>query len=227
MEEQKPKELKKARARKLGTLTRTRRRAFIIIESKGSRTELTKVLKELDLALEAVQEAHDHCTTYMSEEEDISNAQKYIEDVDKQYSEAVERIRTHLEARKDEAPSVVSAIGRPASSGVSERSDVARAREAEIQERLKKVELAQIQKRLQLEQQEQELKRKRILQEAADAHQRAEMEASIQKAALDDLQWERRNDFNDHPDAPEDKEVHAPEMAVNAGSDHDKKSSGT
>ena len=102
MEEQKLKELKKARARKLGTLTRTRRRAFIIIESKGSRTELTKVLKELDLALEAVQEAHDHCTTYKSEEEeDISNAQKYIEDVDKQYSEAVERIRTHLEARKD------------------------------------------------------------------------------------------------------------------------------
>ena len=121
---------------------------------------------------------------------------------------------------------MVSAIGRPASSGVSERSDVARAREAEIQERLKKVELAQIQKRLQLEQQEQELKRKRILQEAADAHQRAEMEASLQKAALDDLEWERRNDFNDHPDAPEDKEVHAPEMAVNAGSDHDKKSSG-
>ena len=84
MEEDKLKVLKNVRARKLGTLTRTRRRAFIIIEAKGSRTELTRVLKELDLALEAVQEAHDHFTTHLTEEEDIGLAEKYMEDVDKQ-----------------------------------------------------------------------------------------------------------------------------------------------
>ncbi|XP_043225032.1 uncharacterized protein LOC122383037 isoform X1 [Amphibalanus amphitrite] len=201
------KTLKQTRARKLGTLTRTRRRAFILIEAKGSRTELTKILKELDLTFEAVQEAHDSFVDQLTQEEDVKTAVKYIEDVEKQYSDAVERISEHLEARKDEAPSVASAVGQvAANSAVSERSEVAKAREAEIQERIKEMEFSQMKKQLEIEQQEQELKRKRMLQEAADARSRAALEASLQKAALDDLQWERRNDF---PDLTE-QDVHAP-----------------
>ena len=77
MDEDKLKVLKKVRARKLGTQTRIRRRAFIILEAKGSHTEqLTRVLKELDLTLEAMQEAH-NCTSHLKEEEDIRLANNY------------------------------------------------------------------------------------------------------------------------------------------------------
>ena len=203
MEADKLKILKQTRARKLGTLTRTRRRAFILIEAKGSRTELARVLRELDVLFEAVQEAHDNVVAQLAEEEDIDTAQKYIYDVEKQYSDAVERIREHLEARKDEASSVATRDSRLSGSRGSERSELTKVREAEIQERVKKMELSQMQQRLQIEQQEQELKRKRLLQEASDAHQRATLEASLQKAALDDLQWDRRNDFRDMPGAAE------------------------
>ena len=57
--EEKLKVLKNSRARALSKLTRTRNRAFIIIGSRGSRTQLVEVLKELDVSLDAVQEVHD------------------------------------------------------------------------------------------------------------------------------------------------------------------------
>ncbi|XP_043241191.1 uncharacterized protein LOC122391399 [Amphibalanus amphitrite] len=53
------KSLKGARAKKLGNLTRIRRRAFIIIDAKGSRTQLSELLKDLDQALEAIQEVNE------------------------------------------------------------------------------------------------------------------------------------------------------------------------
>ena len=198
--EEKLKALKSSRARKLGTLTRTRRRAFIIIEAKGSRTQLGEILKELDVALDAVQEVHDQYTALLTSDEETTAAESYIEDVEKQHAEAVERIKEHLEARKDEAPSVVSE--RPhitAKSATSVSPDEAKAREAEIQRRLKEVEVKKTQERLELEAQEQELARRRKLLEATDAHEMAKLEEDLQKAALDDLQWERKDDFAENP----------------------------
>ena len=193
------KTLKNSRARKLSTLTRTRRRAFIIIEAKGSRTQLGEILKELDVALDAVQEVHDEYATLLTTEEEVKAAETYIKDAQTQHSEAVERIREHLEARKDEVPSIVS--GKSKHSGVSKKSrcsaspEETKARSAEIQKRLKELELKKTQERLELEAQEQEMARKRKLLEVTNAHEMAKLEASLQKAALDDLQWERLDDF--------------------------------
>ena len=194
------KSLKNSRARKLSTLTRTRRRSFIIIEAKGSRTQLGELLKDLDVALDAVQEVHDQYAALLSTAEEVEAAELYIKDVERQHLEAVERIREHLEARKDEAPSTASsksAISRKSGSSVS--PEETKAREAEIQRRLRGLELKRTQERLQLEAQEQDLARRRKLMEATDAHEMAKLEASLQRAALDDLQWERRDDFVEGP----------------------------
>ena len=193
------KALKSSRARKLSTLTRTRRRAFITIEGKGSRTQLIGVLKDLDLALDAVQEVHDQYAALLTADEDVKAAESYIRDVEKQHSEAVDRIQEHLEARKGEAPSIGSGASNvTGKSKASATSKVMKAREVEIQEHLKEVELKKTQQRLELEAQEQELARKRKLLEASDARDMAKLEASLQKAALDDLQWDRRNDFDEN-----------------------------
>ena len=197
--EDKLKAFKTSRARKLSTLTRTRRRAFIIIEAKGSRTQLGEILKELDVALDAIQEVHDQYAALLTREEELKAAESYIAEVERQHTEAVERVGEHLEARKDEAPSVVSARSNvTANSRSSASSELAKARDAEIQERLKEVELTKTQQRLELEAQEQEIARKRKMLEATDAHEMAKLEASLQKAALDDLQWERRDDFTEN-----------------------------
>ena len=202
--EEQLKALKNSRARKLGTLTRARRRAFIIIEAKGSRTQLGEILKELDVTLDAVQEVHDKYVDLLTEEDEIKGAETYIEEVEKQHSDAVERIREHLEARKDEAPSVVSGASNiTGKSRSSASSEATQAREAEIKERLKQEEMKRTKQRLEIEAQEQELGRRRKLLEAADALEMAKLEAKLKRAALDDLQWERRDDFDEIP-PPED-----------------------
>ena len=202
--EDKLKALKSSRARKLSTLTRTRRRAFIIIEAKGSRTQLGEILKELDGALDAIQEVHDQYVALLTSQDELKASDNYFKDVEKQHAEAVERISEHLEARKDEAPSLAS--GRSSLTSKSRTSgvpDVTKARDAEIQRRLKKAQLKRTQEQLQLEAQEQDLARRRKLLEATDAHELARLEESLQRAAIDDLQWERRDDF---PEGPESQE---------------------
>ena len=54
-----PTDLKQHRARLLGNLTRIRRSAFVIIDTRGSRTQLTSLMLELDKALQAIENVTD------------------------------------------------------------------------------------------------------------------------------------------------------------------------
>ena len=51
--------LKSERALRKGNLTRTRRRAFVLVDTAGSKRELCSVLKDLDVALQALLEVNE------------------------------------------------------------------------------------------------------------------------------------------------------------------------
>ena len=190
------KALKNARAKKLGNLTRIRRRAFIIIDAKGSRTQLSELLKDLDQALEAIQELNEEYASLLKEDVERESAEAYMKDVEKQYQDAVSRIEEHLVSRKDEAPSVAS--GSQVANSKSTASDRAR-----IVAKVKRLEVEQLGQRLELQRQEQVLQSKRQLQEAEDAREAAELEAKLLCAAEDgdDLNKDRMDDFVGEPAA--------------------------
>ena len=182
-------DLKQKRGRQLGALTRLRRQAFVLIDSRGSRSRLTSIFNELDITLGKLQELNDEYCALVSEEQEKTEAAKYIENAETQHKEAVDRIEQYLQERKEEPPSVTS-TGRSRTSAKSSAS-----RQAEITAKVKKLETTQLERRLELEKKEQELKRERLLQEAKDAEAAAELEAHLIRAAEDELSWERKDDF--------------------------------
>ena len=69
--------LKNERALKKGNLTRTRRRAFVLVESVDSKRELRSVLKELDVALQEVLEVNLKISVVLQDEADLKKCQEY------------------------------------------------------------------------------------------------------------------------------------------------------
>ena len=181
-------DLKQHRARLLGNLTRIRRSAFVIIDARGSRTQLTSLMLELDKALQAIENVTDEYVNILESEADKQQAVKYCEDAASQHREAVQRIELYLRERQDDPASVATVSQRSTNSTAS--------RQAQINAQLKRLEAAQLERRLEQEQQEQELQRQRRLQEARDAQEAAELEARLTREAEDDLSWERRHDFD-------------------------------
>ena len=178
------KELKQKRGRKLSALTRVRRRALAMLEV-GSRSKLATVFQELDEVLGKLEEVNDDLIALLTTEEDKTEAALYFQNAEKQYQEVIDQIEDYLKSRKGEPPSVVS----------QDSTESAASKKAEITARVKKLEVTQLEKRLELERREQEIHRQRQLQEAQDAREAAELQAQLTKAAEDQLNWERRNDF--------------------------------
>ena len=185
-------DLKQKRGRQLGALTRLRRQAAVLIDSRGSRSRLMSIFTDLDNVLGKLQELNDEYSALVSAEEK-TEAAKYIENAEAQHREAVDRIEQYLQERKGEPPSVAS-VGRSHDSAGSSAS-----RQAEITAKVKKLEVTQLHHRLELEKKEQELKRERLLQEAKDAEAAAELQAHLTRVAEDALSWERRDDFAGEP----------------------------
>ena len=188
-----PVELKQRRGRLLAALTRVRRRAFVLIETRGSRTQLGSILAELDGAIEAIQEITDEYVGTLESQDDQDQAKKYCEDAEDQHQEAVGRIEAYLQGRKDDPASVAAESQHPQSQS---SSSSAASRKAEIDAKVKKLETAQLERRLEQEKREQELHRQRLLQEAKDAQAAAELQMQLTRAAENELNWERRNDFD-------------------------------
>ena len=216
-------ELKSKRTKILTKLTRTRRNALVLVDSKGSRTTLSSYLPELDRILGELEEVNEQYAACLTTEEDRARAMKYYTDAESQYEQTVAKINEHLISRKDEAPSVISG----AASGVSKASRKSTdSKVAEIAVKVKQLEETLLEKRLKQERMEQEMQHKRKLQEAADARAVAELEARLLKAAENDLEWDRRNDFADEevaalnserePPANQDPSVQAQSLHQNA-----------
>ena len=178
--------LTQKRGRILGSMTRARRRAFVIIDSRGSKRQLTAIIKELDGTLEQLQEVNDEIISTLESEEDISLARRYLVDAEQQHQEAVDRIEAHLAERRDEVSSAASHSQTTARTTAS--------REAEIDLKVKQFETAQLERRLTREKEAQELERQCKLQESQDAQDAAKLRAQLVKQ--DELNWDRQGDFD-------------------------------
>ena len=188
-------DFKQHRARLLGNLTRIRRSAFVIIDARGSRTQLTSLLIDLDKALQAIENLTDEYVSTLEVESEKEQAVKYCEDASNQHQVAVDRIENYLRERQEDPASVVTGSQASSKSAIS--------RHAQVNAEVKRLEAAQLERRLEQERQEQELQRQRRLQEAKDAQAAAELQAQLTAAAEDDLTWERRHDFNEELQQPE------------------------
>lgn len=186
--------LKERRKRILTSLTRTRRNVYVLIDSRGSRSQVASYLPELSKIISELEEVNDKFSEYLVTEDEKAKASQYFTNAEGQYQEAITRIQGYLTSRKDEPPSVASDSLSQASKA-SQGS--AASRSAEISAKVKQLETSLLEERLKQERQEREMQQRRKLQEAKDAQAVAELHARLTKAAEDDLSWERRNDFTE------------------------------
>ena len=153
------KRLKNARARCLGTLTSTRRRALVVVNARGSRSELISILKELDTALDGVTGAHHDYLEVLVDGEQKEAADKTFAEAGAAHESTVDRISAYLEERKGD-PASDASVSAARHSGASTSSQATR--EAEIQVRLKQLKLEQLNQQLSQEKAEEELKQKQL-----------------------------------------------------------------
>ena len=157
--------LSKLRSRKKAQFTRLCKRAETLIDSVGSRSRIEDVLKDLDGALDDVSEVNDNYTEGLKDDEHEKElSEQYMLDIEEAHQKICEKIKSHLEARKGEAPSEAGASKAisKTQSVVSVRSNrSAASREAEIGACLKQMELRQLEKRVEGERRRDELERQR------------------------------------------------------------------
>ena len=151
----------------------------------------------------------------VSEQEHGPNAISQLED---RYKAVSEKVKLHLEQRNSDNKSEASLKTRSEARSQASRSSVASkssavSKEADINARLKQVQLRQLERRLESErelernereleqrqaeaqQRQRELERATRLASARDAAELAAVEAELRKAAEDDLAWNRVDDF--------------------------------
>ena len=181
--------LKNERALKKGNLTRTRRRACVLVDTVGSKRVLQSMMKELDDALDAVLEVNMKYSLLL-EDDEKKKCHEYEKEVSDERKAALEKVEAHLKARAGEPPSDTSG-----SSRASRYSAQHTTRMAEVENEVKKLELEQLQQRLQNEEEEQRLHRERLLQEKSDAVKAASLKVEVTRAAESELAWDRKGDF--------------------------------
>ena len=160
----------------------------MIVDAKSSRTELLKVLPELDEALSNLENMNDQYIATLEDADAVQRAYSYKADAEQQYQDTMTRIEQYLLERKDDPDSVVTQGSK--TSQVSQASKI-----AEIALRVKEFELEQLKKRHERERKQEDLKRANEIEEAREARAAAELEAKLTLAAECELNWERRNDF--------------------------------
>ena len=195
--------LKRVRGQKLAGLTRVRRRALVLIDTSGSKTQLTALMKELDDSLQEVVQANaEYMTKIEQDETEVANAVKYEEDAEAECTKVQEKIHAHLKSREGEPGSVTSRV-----SGQSKHSKASSARDAEIDARVLELEEAQLRARQEKEREKEELQRQLLLQEKRDELQAAQLKAELTKAAESELTWERKDDFKDEKQAQDERQT--------------------
>ena len=80
-------QLKQKRGRFLASLTRARRRASVLVDSRGSRTQLASVIPELNGALQQLEEVTDTLSSVLTTEEELDQVRVYLAEAEKQHEE--------------------------------------------------------------------------------------------------------------------------------------------
>ena len=72
----------------MSKLTNVRRQMFALIDSRGSRTQLMAMMKELDDAVQALEEAKDEVRMAVTDDDElVREPDDYIKAAEKQYEE--------------------------------------------------------------------------------------------------------------------------------------------
>ena len=100
-------QLKQKRKYALGTLTRVRRRALMMVNAKGSRTDLLRLMPDLDKAFLNLEIINDQYIETLEDTEAMERAHSYKAGAQVQYEETMTKIEQYLLERKDEPDSVV------------------------------------------------------------------------------------------------------------------------
>ena len=119
---------KQKRKYALGRLTRVRRRALVIINAKGSRTELLKMMPDIDEAFLNLEIITDQYIETLEDADAVEKAQSYKAEAERQYQETMALIEQYLKEGKDEPETV--AIGSQCSktsqlSSASKKAEIA------------------------------------------------------------------------------------------------------
>ena len=209
--------LRRKRGRQLAAFSRICHRADAMIVGRGSRSKLEDMLETIDAALENVITANDSLEAHLSLPKEKMDAEAYSAKAEGDRQAVVQRITRYLAERKDEAPSEagsrISLARKSCASSSSKASQV----EAEVSSKMKKLRLQQLRRKQEqeraeeeekkrqeeatrrqeeeIERHEREIQRRRQLQDAEDEAEAAQMEARLRKELSDELQEERRDDF--------------------------------
>ena len=127
-----------------------------MISNRGSRTQLIDMMKELDDALQSIEEVNDELKMAVAKDDElVREADEYMKSAEKQHEDAYQRAQDYLQSRQGEEPSDVS--GR-VKSQASQNSSVAR--KAEVALQIKQMEVERLQRKHEREKEEQDLHRK-------------------------------------------------------------------
>ena len=192
-------QVKQKRKYALAKLTRVRRRALVMVNAKGSRRDVLKVLPELDEAFLNVEILSDKYIETLEDADGLEKAQRYKQEAERQYEETMIQVQQYLSEQKDEPESVAGGSQCSKTSQLSSAS-----RKAEVTLKMKEFELEQLKRRHERERQEEEMKRANQLEDAKEARAAAELEAKLTLAAESELTWERRHDFIEEKTADEE-----------------------
>ncbi len=145
------KQLRQSRGAKKGVLTRYCNQATDLVDVRGSRRRLQKLLSMIGAALNDVHVINDEYVGLLDADEERTDAEVYMAAVDECHHTAANAIRHYLQSRINDPESDAGSASSSASSAAS--------RAAEAQVKVKQLKLVQLEKRLEQERQEQELHR--------------------------------------------------------------------
>ena len=200
---------KQKRGYALGKLTRVRRRAQLMINADGSKTQLLGVLPELDEAFLNLQLINDQYINTLENTEAVKEAENYITEAETQYQEIMSLIELRLKERKDEQE-MMAAVSQCSSL----KSQMSESKRTEIVLKVKELNIEQLKRRHEREKKEEELKRANELENARDSKEVAALEAKLTLAAESQFNWERRNDFVGEESVGEAEELKRPQETV-------------
>ena len=211
--------LKRQRGYKAAAVTRACNTADAMLARHPSLSELEKRQESLNAALDAFMEAHDAYLTKLQDLEEIDEAGQYATKITARHTELSMKIEDFMKPRQEVAQCEQAGsriTGSRASRG-SRTSTVSK--EAEITVEMKALELkhlkAKKERERQVRKQAEEMKRQAeemreqaeetrrheedMLEERAleEEVERAVVRARLWKAAENELEWERRHDFDD------------------------------
>ena len=198
-------ELKKKRGSKKSLFTRACNKAESLIVVNSSRADIEKAVLQIDDLAGEVDEVNEELLDTLTDDQQKHAAQAYSAEIRRAQQEIKRKIQEYFMSRADDSKSVASSsVSRSSVSTNASANSRQLGRQAEVAARVKRAAVRQLREQLALEREEERIERERIalerkqrLKRAEDAAKLSELEARLQQAAENDLEWERLDELSD------------------------------